>query len=119
MNFHAYQRLADCKPFIVRRAASIASNYFGLGGLSWDDRRARVTPQCTARQIAIYLMVAGLGMQRQTVAKLVDRHHSTVDHAVAVIEELRENSDFDAEMTRLELELRLSVGLTDDAMGLL
>lgn len=100
---------------VVNQAGRLAAGHLGLPkSLIWDDR-TRAEPDCVARQIAMYLLVVGLGIERQRVACLVDRHHSTVDHAVRTIEDRRDDPDFDAEMTRLELELRVSVAAEEIA----
>lgn len=109
------RRVTDRRGFAVGAAARIAAGYLKLGkSITWDDR-TRTGPECVARQIAIYLLVAGLGLERQSVAQMVGRHHSTVEHAMGIIESRRDDPDFDAAMTRLELELRLSVAAEDIA----
>jgi hypothetical protein len=60
-----------------------------------------------ARQLAMYLMHVVHGRVYRDVGRFFGRDRTTVSHACAVIEELREDSDFDAEVSRLERRLAL------------
>jgi len=63
-----------------------------------------------ARQVAMYLLRASLGMSLSRVARAFTRDRSTVSHACQVIEDLRDDPDFD-----IWLE-QLSVGLSSVAV---
>ena len=100
---------------IAAIATRIAAAYVGAKTRRlWSDRTNRRT-EGEARILAIYLMVCGLGMDRGLVSGLIGRQRKTIDHALAKIEEQRDDPDFDAEMTRLELELRVAVAAEDIA----
>ena len=55
-----------------------------------------------ARQLAMYLSHVALGRSLAEVGSAFQRHRTTVSHACAMIEELREDPQFDAEVSRLE-----------------
>ena len=63
-----------------------------------------------ARQIAMYLLRAGLGMSLSRVARAFGRDRSTVSHACQVVEDLRDDADFDIWIDQL------SVGLSSVAV---
>ena len=72
---------------------------------------ARGSPaQARARHIAMYLLRAGLGMSLSRVARAFGRDRSTVSYACQVIEDLRDDSDFDIWIEQL------SVGLSSVAV---
>ena len=58
-----------------------------------------------ARQLAMYLMHVALGRHYADVGRFFDRDRTTVAHACAVIEEMREAPGFDAEVELLEATL--------------
>lgn len=55
-----------------------------------------------ARQVAMYLASVGFGMSLGRVARAFGRDRSTVRHACQVMEERRENPNFDQWMDALE-----------------
>jgi len=55
-----------------------------------------------ARQLAMYLSHVVLGQSLTAVGVAFGRDRTTVSHACALIEDLRDDEDFDAEVTRLE-----------------
>ena len=58
-----------------------------------------------ARQLAMYLMHVVLGRLYHEVGRFFGRDRTTVSHACAVIEDLRDDPEFDAEVSRLERRL--------------
>lgn len=57
------------------------------------------------RQMAMYLLHVLLSRRQDEVGRLLDRERSTVSHACAAIEALREEDPvIDAEITRIEFE---------------
>ena len=75
-----------------------------LGGTRGSSGEAR------ARQIAMYLLRASLGMSLSRVARAFARDRSTVSYACQVIEDLRDDPDFDIWVEQL------SVGLASVSM---
>lgn len=59
-------------------------------------------PIALARQIAMYLMHVSYGRHYAEVGKFFRRDRTTVSHACALVEELREDPDFDRELDHLE-----------------
>jgi len=66
--------------------------------------------EARARQIAMYLLRASLGMSLGRVAQAFGRDRSTVSHACQVVEDLRDDPDFDIWIDQL------SVGLSSVAV---
>ena len=86
-------------------AASLVSYALGI---RYDAimSSGRGTPSVSlARQIAMYLTYAGLGMSQSRVAFAFERDRSTVGHACRLIEDRRDDPDFDAWLEQLETGL--------------
>lgn len=60
-----------------------------------------------ARQLAMYLMHVVLGRVYLDVGRFFGRDRTTVSHACALIEDLRDDPQFDAEVSRLERRLSM------------
>lgn len=58
-----------------------------------------------ARQLAMYLSHVVLGCTLGEIGTAFGRDRTTVSHACALIEDLRDDAAFDAEVTALELSL--------------
>jgi hypothetical protein len=58
-----------------------------------------------ARQLAMYLMHVVLGRLYHDVGRFFGRDRTTVSYACTVIEDLRDDPEFDAEVSRLERRL--------------
>ncbi len=61
--------------------------------------------EARARQVAMYLLRASLGMSLSRVARAFGRDRSTVSHACHVIEDLRDDPDFDLWVEQLSVGL--------------
>lgn len=59
-----------------------------------------------ARQLLIYLLHTEGGFQQKQIADALHRHHSTVKHALDVIEERRDCPTFDSALERLAAAFR-------------
>jgi len=59
-----------------------------------------------ARHIAMYLAYAACGMSLARVARAFGRDRSTVSHACQIVEDYREDSDFDTWLDQLTEGLR-------------
>lgn len=68
-----------------------------------------------ARQITIYLACTALGMSLSRVSRATLRDRSTAAYACQMIEDRREDPDFDIWCEQLEVGLRSVVGLKGDA----
>ncbi|MCB9993415.1 MAG: hypothetical protein H6873_07135 [Hyphomicrobiaceae bacterium] len=67
-------------------------------------------PIATTRQIAMYLTHVLLGRSLTEVGDFYGRDRTTVAHACARIEDMRENGGFDAELDELEDRIWNAVG---------
>jgi hypothetical protein len=63
-----------------------------------------------ARQLAMYLMHVVLGRLYHDVGRFFGRARPTVSHACALIEDLRDDPEFDAEVSRLERRITMRWG---------
>lgn len=61
-----------------------------------------------ARQVAMYLAVVGHERTRESIAPFFRRHPTVIGHALRVVEDLRDDPDFDARIARLEAWLTRS-----------
>ena len=59
-------------------------------------------PAARARQLAMYLSYVMLGRTLAEIGGVFGRDRTTVSHACALIEDMRDDPDFDAEVCRLE-----------------
>jgi chromosomal replication initiation ATPase DnaA len=59
-------------------------------------------PAARARQLAMYLAHVVHGQSLTSIAEVFQRDRTTVSYACGVIEDLRDDPAFDAEVTRLE-----------------
>ncbi|MEM9881131.1 MAG: helix-turn-helix domain-containing protein [Pseudomonadota bacterium] len=78
--------------------------------------RTRCSPSIArARQIGMYLAHVSLGLKMAEVATGFARHKSTVVHACHMIEDMRDDGDFDAFIARHERIIRVILEGTWDA----
>jgi hypothetical protein len=59
-----------------------------------------------ARQVQVYLVHVGFGIDLATLGRSVGRDRSTLGHACAIVEDRRDDGRFDAAMGVLEASLR-------------
>jgi chromosomal replication initiation ATPase DnaA len=72
----------------------------------WFVARARGTAEIVAaRHLAMYLLRVVCSLQFAEIANLLRRDASTVAHACAVIENRRDDAEFEALVSRLEARL--------------
>lgn len=102
-----------------RAYLAAALTTFALG-LKIEDvlSSGRGTPaQSRARHIAMYLLRAGLGMSLSRVARAFGRDRSTVSYACHLIEDLRDDSDFDVWIDQLTVGLSSVIMLGEVPAG--
>ncbi|WP_224701702.1 helix-turn-helix domain-containing protein [Devosia aquimaris] len=63
-----------------------------------------------ARQLAMYLSHVVMGHSLTEIARAFGRDRTTVSHACALIEDLRDDPGFDAEVSRYERRLEEAAG---------
>jgi hypothetical protein len=66
--------------------------------MTWPDDEVRLE---AVKHAVTYVMVVGLNLQQQEVARLLGRHHSTIAHSCKLIEDIRDDDE--------ELDRRLEV----------
>ncbi len=63
----------------------------------------RSTKAVLARQVAMYIAAVGFGMSYSRVGAALGRDRSTVAHAIRIVEQRREDPDFDRWLDALEM----------------
>ena len=90
----------------ARLAASVASYALGVAVDEIVDQGRGSAAAAFARQVAMYLCHVAFELSLARVALAFARDRSTVAHACHVIEDRRDNEDFDGWIAALELMLR-------------
>ena len=93
--FHAITPAAD-------RAAGLVAYESNISKALIFNRSRCQAKAARARQLAMYLAHVVLGQSLTAVGYAFGRDRTTVSHACAVIEDMRDDPDFDAEVSRLE-----------------
>ena len=86
-------------------------------GIGVDDilRKGRGSTCVTqARQISYYLLRTALSLSLSRVARAFSRDRTTVAYACQLVEERRDDPDFDIWMEQLELGLSSVISLGDE-----
>lgn len=100
-----------------RQVEAMVAGAFGVGhGALRAPNRGRADV-ARARQVAMYLCNTFLGFTLTDVGDLFGRDRTTVAHACHVIEDLRDDRDFDILMTCLEKALNHHRGATMQQQG--
>jgi len=84
------------------RLAELVASYRKVSIAELLGRDRGEAPIALARQIAMYLMHVSYGRHYAEVGQFFRRDRTTVSHACALVEELREDPDFDRGLNRLE-----------------
>jgi len=87
---------------ILEQAVALAFDVPAMALRSRTRGKARVA---MARQVAMYLAHVAYGQSLTEVGALFDRDRTTVAHACGVIEDRRDDPDFDRSMDELEAAL--------------
>lgn len=66
-------------------------------------------PAARARQLAMYLSHVVLGRSLMEIGEAFGRDRTTVSYACALIEDMRDDARFDAEVTALESQIQASM----------
>lgn len=82
------------------------------GDLRSQDRA--VAPVARVRQIGMYVCHVALNLSMAEVAKGFGRDRTTVIHACHLVEDLRDDMEFDRVCTRMERIARAAFGLNQD-----
>lgn len=96
----------------IERASQVAVTQEVIAGafrVSVSEMRAptrRTAPVAEARQIAMYLMHVVFGLSLSAVGRHFGRDRTTAAHACRLIEDRRDDPDFDILVGRLEFAVR-------------
>ncbi len=85
-----------------RAAVSVVAAECGLTIEILLTHHRSTAPVAQARQLAMYLAHVALGLPQTEVARAFRRDRTTVAHACRRIEDLRDRTAFDEEVSRLE-----------------
>jgi chromosomal replication initiation ATPase DnaA len=72
----------------------------------FTTRRRHRAPVARARQLAMYLSQVILGRTLTEIGEIFGRDRTTVSYACALIEDLRDNPQFDDEVSALERQIQ-------------
>ena len=91
-------------PSFARLAVASVGLEFGLPNLKLerDGRKIGVRSEVFARQVAAYLFQTVFDMSTPRVAELFTRDRSTIQHALIVVEDSREDPVFNRKLMKLE-----------------
>lgn len=98
---------ADC----AYLATALVAYTLGLNTEEVFSPRNRKTADTKARHVAIYLTYVALGTSFGRVAKAFGRDRSSVAYACKIVENRREDADFDDWCEQLEVGLKSVIGL--------
>jgi chromosomal replication initiation ATPase DnaA len=87
---------------ICERVQDIISACFAISGRDLRDAGRSRAEVSRARQIGMYLAHVTIGLQMQEVGDGFQRDRTTVAHACHLIEDLRDDPDFEQVLTMIE-----------------
>lgn len=87
---------------ICERVQDIISACFAISGRDLRDTRRSRAEIARARQIGMYLAHVTIGLQMQEVGDGFQRDRTTVAHACHVVEDLRDDPDFEEVLHMIE-----------------
>lgn len=95
----------------VSHAASLVAHHTNVDvSMIFHTKRCRINT-ARARQLAMYLAHVVLGESLTDIGLVFGRDRTTVSYACNLIEDMRDDADFDREVTDLEMRLQTLVGL--------
>lgn len=97
------QKLDEARARLTREAVAFA---FGIEPDAIDHPTRGASHIALARQVAMYLTHISFELSLSRVAQAFRRDRTTASHACHVIEDRRDDPEFDAQLDRLEAFLR-------------
>lgn len=97
-------------------AAALTAYALGLKTEAILSARRRSPAEARARQISMYLLRTALGMSLSRVARAFNRDRTTVAHGCHLIEDCRDDPDFDIWLEQLSVGLSSVVVLDGAAL---
>ena len=95
----------------VRQAALLVAQHAEIDVAMLFHRQRCRTDTARARQLAMYLAHVVLGESLTDIGLVFGRDRTTVSYACSLIEDMRDDVDFDRKVTDLELRLQTLAGL--------
>lgn len=96
-------------PDVLRLTARVAASYrVPVSAVIGRDRGKQVV---AARQVSIYLSHVLLRRPMDELARMFERHHSTVSYACHRVEDRRDEPKFDARLSRIEGKWDAATGM--------
>ncbi|HWU61770.1 MAG TPA: helix-turn-helix domain-containing protein [Ensifer sp.] len=104
--------LRDTRPerVICQSVRLMTAEFLFVSGDRIGMRRERRRLACHIRQIAMYVCHVALQMRMTTIGEGFGRDRSTVAHACAVVEDRRDDRDFDEFVSAIERIVLLAFG---------
>jgi hypothetical protein len=93
-------------PELTRLVSGVAARLFAVGPDRLAGAERGSARAALARQVEIYLLHVGFGLDAGTLGRLVGRDRTTVIHACATVEDRRDVPAFDAALGIVEISLR-------------
>jgi chromosomal replication initiation ATPase DnaA len=92
-------------------AVRLAALAFGVAAAEVASNRRSSRRVSTARQIGMYLAHTAAGLSLTTVAEYFGRDRTTAAYACRLVEDRRDDKQFDAELVEIENLLRAICGI--------
>ena len=105
--------LAACRPARLRHTSprtcdqvvALVARQKNVPAQALQDQRRNRLPIARARQLAMYLSHVVLGHTLSEIGEAFGRDRTTVSYACALIEDMRDDPQFDDEVTGLERQI--------------
>lgn len=113
-NSKIHRSIAYCDGLI-----DILSAYFDVSGRAIRSPRRQSLAVARVRQIGMYIANVVLGINMTTIGQGFGRNKSTVIHACHLIEDMRDDEEFDQIIARLEaiVHAAFKFSLAEDNLG--
>ena len=101
-------------PLLLRVTSEIVAHSFDLDPRKLVSRKRGSSAVSRARQVTAYLLHTTLSMPLIDIARELQKDRTTIGHACRMVEDLRDDPDFDDRISGLESTLHLIKGLADN-----
>jgi len=99
---------------LLRVTSEIVALSFDLDPRKLVSRKRGSSAVSRARQVTAYLLHTTLSMPLTDIARELQKDRTTIGHACRMVEDLRDDPDFDDRISGLESTLHLIKGLADN-----
>ncbi len=101
---------------LVRVTSQIVAMTFGLEQKQLLDRKRGPNQVSRARQVTAYLLHTTLSMSLVDIGRMFQKDRTTIGHACRMVEDLRDEPDFDDRINDLEATLHLIKNLANNTL---